>query len=355
MTDLLTIRDLRVHFATETGVARAVEGIDLSIRPGETLAIVGESGCGKSVTSRAILGLVQPPGWIESGEILFRSRAGLVDLARLPANGRQINAIRGSEITMIFQEPMTALNPVFTIGAQIVEPLLLHERISRKEARERAVAALAAVGIASPDQRFDDYPHNLSGGMRQRAMIAMALVCNPSLLIADEPTTALDVTIQAQVLDLMKDLRRDFAGAIIFITHDLGVVATMADRVVVMYRGKVVESGSVREIYRNPLHPYTQGLLRSVPSITGRGARRLSTIEGTVPRPTERISGCAFAPRCPHAMPVCRDAVPALAQGIGSVANAAPGFRSDAPSGTEGHAVACYLHHAIAEERAHAA
>ncbi|WP_201833725.1 ABC transporter ATP-binding protein [Microvirga zambiensis] len=337
VTNLLDIRDLQVHFMTEAGVARAVDGVDLSIAAGETLAVVGESGCGKSVTSRAIMGLIQPPGWIEGGEILFAGRKGPVDLSRLPPNGRQINAIRGTEITMIFQEPMTALNPVLKIGAQIMEPLLLHEKISKAEAKERAIASLAAVGIASPRQRFEEYPHNLSGGMRQRAMIAMALVCNPSLLIADEPTTALDVTIQAQVLDLMKDLRRDFAGAIMFITHDLGVVAAMADHVVVMYRGKIVESATVHALYRHPLHPYTQGLLRSVPSITGRGAKRLATIEGSVPRPTERIRGCAFAPRCPHATPICRQEVPALAEVEGH------------------HRAACFLHHTVVEERAHAA
>jgi peptide/nickel transport system ATP-binding protein len=337
MRGLLDIKDLRVNFMTEAGVAQAVGGVDLSIASGETLAIVGESGCGKSVTSRAIMGLIQSPGWIESGEIWFQSRNGAVDLARLPPNGRQINSIRGTEITMIFQEPMTALNPVLTIGSQLMEPLLLHEKISKKEAKERAIAGLAAVGIASPRQRFDEYPHNLSGGMRQRAMIAMALVCNPSLLIADEPTTALDVTIQAQVLDLMKDLRREFAGAIMFITHDLGVVAAMADQVVVMYRGKVVERAAVRDLYRNPLHPYTQGLLRSVPSIVGGGAKRLSTIEGAVPRPTDRLEGCAFAARCPHAMPTCRQAVPALISVEGD------------------HATSCYLHHAIAEGKAHAA
>jgi peptide/nickel transport system ATP-binding protein len=337
MKNLLDIKDLRVNFMTEAGVAQAVDGVDLSIAPGETLAIVGESGCGKSVTSRAIMGLIQPPGWIESGEIWFQGRNGAVDLARLPPNGRQINAIRGSEISMIFQEPMTALNPVLTIGSQLMEPLLLHEKISKKDAKERAIAGLAAVGIASPRQRFDEYPHNLSGGMRQRAMIAMALICNPSLLIADEPTTALDVTIQAQVLDLMKDLRRDFSGAIMFITHDLGVVATMADWVVVMYLGKVVERAAVRDLYRNPLHPYTQGLLRSVPSITGGSTKRLATIEGAVPRPTDRLEGCAFAARCPHAMPVCRQAVPALIPVEGD------------------HAASCYLHHTTAEGKAHAA
>ena len=337
MDNLLEIRDLRVNFMTESGVARAVDGIDITISPGRTLGVVGESGCGKSVTSRAILGLVSPPGWIESGTITFNSRNGAVDLLRLPRNGRQINAIRGSEIAMIFQEPMTALNPVLTIGDQITEPLLLHERISRKEAKERAITSLAAVGIAAPRQRFDEYAHNLSGGMRQRAMIAMALVCNPSLLIADEPTTALDVTIQAQVLDLMNELRQQFAGAIMFITHDLGVVATMADDVIVMYRGRIVESASVRDLYRRPMHPYTQGLMRSVPSIVDRGETRLQTIEGSVPRPTEIIRGCAFAPRCAHVMPVCRENVPALA-------------------GVQGpHKAACFLHHSLIGENADAA
>ena len=337
MNNLLEIRDLRVNFMMESGPARAVDGINLSIAPGRTLGVVGESGCGKSVTSRAILGLVSAPGWIETGEIVFNSRKGVVDLLKLPPNGRKINAIRGSEIAMIFQEPMTALNPVLTIGDQITELLFLHEKISRRDAKERAIESLAAVGIAAPRQRFDEYSHNLSGGMRQRAMIAMALVCNPSLLIADEPTTALDVTIQAQVLDLMNEMRRRFSGSIMFITHDLGVVASMADDVIVMYRGKIVESASVRDLYRNPLHPYTQGLMRSVPSIIDRGETRLQTIEGSVPRPTEFIPGCAFAPRCAHAMPVCRENVPALVDVAGS------------------HKAACFLHHSVTEERVHAA
>ena len=337
MNNLLEIRDLRVNFMMESGPARAVDGINLSIAPGRTLGVVGESGCGKSVTSRAILGLVSAPGWIETGEIVFNSRKGVVDLLKLPPNGRKINAICGSEIAMIFQEPMTALNPVLTIGDQITESLFLHEKISRRDAKERAIESLAAVGIAAPRQRFDEYSHNLSGGMRQRAMIAMALVCNPSLLIADEPTTALDVTIQAQVLDLMNEMRRRFSGSIMFITHDLGVVASMADDVIVMYRGKIVESASVRDLYRNPLHPYTQGLMRSVPSIIDRGETRLQTIEGSVPRPTEFIPGCAFAPRCAHAMPVCRENVPALVDVAGS------------------HKAACFLHHSVTEERVHAA
>lgn len=334
MTALLDVRDLRVSFMTEQGIARAVDGISFSIVKGRTLGVVGESGCGKSVTSRAIMGLVNAPGWIEGGTISFAGRDGTTDLAALPPNGERMRAIRGREIAMIFQEPMTALNPVFTIGAQIVEGLRLHEKLSESDARFRAIAALSAVGIPAPEQRFGEYPHQLSGGMRQRAMIAMAMICNPTLLIADEPTTALDVTIQAQVLDLMNDMRREFAGAIMFITHDLGVIAGMADDVIVMYRGKVVESATVRDLFKTPRHPYTRGLLRSVPSLTG-NTTRLETIEGTVPSPTEAIRGCAFASRCPDVMAICREAVPALA-------------------GPEGHRAACFLHHDRIEERPHA-
>jgi oligopeptide/dipeptide ABC transporter ATP-binding protein len=332
MTALLEVRDLRVNFLTASGIARAVDGIDFSIAPSRTLGVVGESGCGKSVTSRAILRLIEPPGWIDSGEIVFRAADGPVDLLRLPQGGARLNAIRGNEIAMIFQEPMTALNPVLTIGDQICEALLLHRKLSRKEAKELAIAELAAVGISAPRQRFDEYANNLSGGMRQRAMIAMALVCNPSLLIADEPTTALDVTIQAQVLDLMSDLRRDFAGSIMFITHDLGVIAQTADDVIIMYRGAIVEQAPVRDIFRSPLHPYTKGLLRSVPSITRRSSGRLETIEGSVPRPTEVLAGCAFAPRCAHAMPVCRASVPAPTEVAAE------------------RKVACFLHHSAVRE-----
>ena len=332
MTALLEVKDLRVNFMTASGIARAVDGIDFSIAPSRTLGVVGESGCGKSVTSRAILRLIEPPGWIDSGEITFRAADGPVDLLQLPQGGARLNAIRGNEIAMIFQEPMTALNPVLTIGDQICEALLIHREISRKEAKELAIAALAAVGISAPRQRFDEYANNLSGGMRQRAMIAMALICNPSLLIADEPTTALDVTIQAQVLDLMSDLRRDFSGSIMFITHDLGVIAQTADDVIIMYRGAIVEQAPVRDIFRSPLHPYTMGLLRSVPSITSRSSGRLETIEGSVPRPTEILAGCAFAPRCAHAMPVCRASVPASTE----VA--------------KDRKVACFLHHSIVRE-----
>jgi peptide/nickel transport system ATP-binding protein len=332
MTALLEVKDLRVNFMTASGIARAVDGIDFSIAPSRTLGVVGESGCGKSVTSRAILRLIEPPGWIDSGEIMFRAADGPVDLLQLPQGGARLNAIRGNEIAMIFQEPMTALNPVLTIGDQICEALLIHREISRKEAKELAIAELAAVGISAPRQRFDEYANNLSGGMRQRAMIAMALICNPSLLIADEPTTALDVTIQAQVLDLMSDLRRDFSGSIMFITHDLGVIAHTADDVIIMYRGAIVEQAPVRDIFRSPLHPYTMGLLRSVPSITSRSSGRLETIEGSVPRPTEILAGCAFAPRCAHAMPICRASVPAPME----VA--------------KDRKVACFLHHSIVRE-----
>jgi len=337
MTAVLEVKDLRVNFMTSSGIARAVDGVSFSIAPSRTLGVVGESGCGKSVTSRAILRLIEPPGWIESGEILFQAADGPVDLLQLPQDGKRLNSIRGNEIAMIFQEPMTALNPVLTIGDQICESLLIHRKISRKQAKELAIAGLAAVGIAAPHQRFGEYTSNLSGGMRQRAMIAMALICNPSLLIADEPTTALDVTIQAQVLDLMNDLRRDFSGSIMFITHDLGVVAQSADDVIIMYRGAIVEQAPVRDIFRSPLHPYTKGLLRSVPSITKRARGRLETIEGSVPRPTEVLDGCAFAPRCTQALSVCRTAEPASVE-------VAPDRK-----------VACFLHHSIVKPPNHAA
>ncbi|MBM9593032.1 ABC transporter ATP-binding protein [Roseitranquillus sediminis] len=331
MSPLLEVRGLRVNFLTDRGIARAVDGVSFSIESGRTLGVVGESGCGKSVTSRAILRLVDPPGWIESGEILFAGRERREDLVKLPANGRRMRAIRGGEIAMIFQEPMTALNPVFTIGDQTVEALRLHRSMPAAEARERAVAAFASVGIPAPEQRFREYPHQLSGGMRQRAMIAMAMICNPQLLIADEPTTALDVTIQAQVLDLMNEMRQQFDGSILFITHDLGVIAGMADDVIVMYRGKVVESAPVRDLFRQPRHPYTRGLLRSAPSLVKGNREKLEAIEGTVPQPTEHIRGCAFAPRCAHVMPRCRETVPALAGG-------------------EQHRAACFLHHDETEE-----
>ena len=325
---LIEVRDLKVHFHTEDGVARAVDGVGFAIAPERTLGVVGESGCGKSVTARAVMGLIEAPGRIEQGEILLRRQGETVDICRLDPRGREIRDIRGNEIAMIFQEPMTSLNPVFKIGDQIVEAILLHEAIGRREARERAVELLVAVGIPLPRQRFEQFPHQLSGGMRQRAMIAMAMSCNPRLLIADEPTTALDVTIQAQVMDLMNALRRDFNTAIMFITHDLGVIAGMADDVVVMYLGRIVESAPVREIFRNPKHPYTQGLMGSIPSLADWGARRLKAIDGVVPSPFVQRQGCGFAPRCPHAMEACRTHDPALM-------DVAPG-----------HAAACFLHQA---------
>ena len=307
---LLEVRDLQVHFRTTAGVNRAVDGLSFSIEAGEAIAIVGESGCGKSVTSMSILRLLPtPPGKIE-GRIAFRGR----DLLRAPES--EMRKLRGGEIGMIFQEPMTSLNPVFTIGQQIGEAARLHERLSRRQARQRAIEKLRLVGIPSPEVRVDDYPHQLSGGMRQRAMIAMALACNPKLLIADEPTTALDVTIQAQILDLMRELRSRTGSAVMLITHDLGVVAEFAERVIVMYAGRKVEEARVGDLFRVPRHPYTQGLLGAVPrlgsSLEERSASRLTEIPGRVPDLTKPLAGCVFADRCPRAQDVCREVEPAL-------------------------------------------
>ncbi len=251
---LLDVRNLKTYFYTEDGVVRAVDGVTFSIDPERTLGVVGESGCGKSVTARAIMRLIQSPGKIEAGEIFLNHDGKTIDLTKLTPMGKKMRSIRGNKIAMIFQEPMTSLNPVYTIGNQITETIILHQGLRKREARKRAIEMLTAVGISSPEQRVDEYPHQLSGGMRQRAMIAMALSCHPSLLIADEPTTALDVTIQAQVLDLMNDLRKKFGASILFITHDLGVIAKMADHVVVMYLGKIVESAPVRDIFKDPKH-----------------------------------------------------------------------------------------------------
>ncbi|HHW14175.1 MAG TPA: ABC transporter ATP-binding protein [Firmicutes bacterium] len=301
---LLKVEDLRVDFQTEDGVVRAVDGVDLEVERGETLAIVGESGCGKSVTSLAIMGLIDHPGRIASGRIIF----GGEDLRKKsPAEMRHI---RGNRISMIFQEPMTSLNPVFTIGQQIVEAIQLHQHVDVKEARERAIDMLKLVGIPEAAKRVDEYPHQLSGGMRQRAMIAMALSCRPELLIADEPTTALDVTIQAQILDLMRKLRNELGTSIILITHDMGVVAEMADRVAVMYTGRIVEEADVRTLFAEARHPYTAGLLASIPKLHAK-TDRLKVIEGTVPNPFELPPGCTFAPRCPAASARCQEA-PAL-------------------------------------------
>ena len=306
MTALLEVRDLRTHFRTDDGEFAAVDGIGFSVEAGRTLAIVGESGCGKSVTSLSIMGLVpDPPGRIAGGSIRFEGR----ELVGAPA--AELQDLRGNGIAMIFQEPMTSLNPVFTIGEQIVEALLRHRRISRAEATERALAMLRKVRMPAPEQRFGEHPHRLSGGMRQRAMIAMALACEPRLLIADEPTTALDVTIQAQILALMRSLQQETGSAVILITHDLGVVAEVADEVLVMYAGRVVEQAPVRSLFEMPQHPYTVGLLGSIPRLD-RDQPRLAAIEGQVPSPLRRPSGCAFAERCPFADAACRAAVPEL-------------------------------------------
>ena len=301
MAPLLEITDLKTQFSTRAGLVRAVDGVSFSIDRGELLGLVGESGCGKSITALSIMRLISPPGQIVGGSIAFN---GEELISATPARLREL---RGNDLAMIFQDPMTSLNPVYSVGDQIAEALRLHRGLSRKEARVAAIEAMREVAIPSPETRVDDYPHQLSGGMRQRIMIAMALACDPELLIADEPTTALDVTIQAQILELLNELRRTRDLAVLLITHDLGVVAEVADRVCVMYTGKIVEESRVDEIFAAPKHPYTQGLLKSVPKLSagGRRAERLSTIEGTVPTPTELPPGCHFAPRCPQRMPEC--------------------------------------------------
>jgi len=309
---LLSVENLQTHFGTPDGVVRSVEGLSFHVDAGETVAIVGESGCGKSVTSMSILRLVPtPPGKI-AGRIMFEGR-DLLALSEV-----EMRAIRGKEISMIFQEPMTSLNPVLTIGRQIGESLRLHEGLSAKDAEQRAVEILTLVGIPAPQRRVREYPHQLSGGMRQRVMIAIALACNPKLLIADEPTTALDVTIQAQILDLMRDLKTRLGSAIVLITHDLGVVAEMAQRVVVMYAGRKVEEGTVEEIFARPLHPYTRGLLGAVPilgtSLLSTGRSKLTEIPGQVPSLRSQIVGCAFAGRCSIAVDACRTIAPAVEQ-----------------------------------------
>jgi len=306
---LLEVEDLRTYFFTRDGVVRAVDGVSLHVAEGETLAIVGESGCGKSVTSLSILRLIQtPPGRIVSGSVRFQG----VDLLGL--DDAAMRRIRGNDISMIFQEPMTSLNPVLTIGRQIGETLMLHQKLDRAASLRRAVEMLRLVHIPEAERRITEYPHQLSGGMRQRVMIAMALACNPKLLIADEPTTALDVTIQAQILDLMRELKRKIGAAIVLITHDLGVVAEMAQRVVVMYAGRKVEEATVGELFRQPLHPYTLGLLTSVPklgaTLTQSEPERLTEIPGSVPSLREEIRGCPFAPRCTFASDRCRAEMP---------------------------------------------
>jgi len=302
---LLEVRELRAHFRTDAGIARAVDGVSFHIAKGETLGLVGESGCGKSVTSLSILRLIpDPPGRIERGSsIRFRGRE-LLDLSE-----SEMRAVRGNDIAMVFQEPMTSLNPVYTVGEQVAEAVRLHRRLPRPVAWQRAVEMLALVGLPAPADRAHAYPHQLSGGQRQRVMIAMALACDPELLIADEPTTALDATIQAQILELLRDLRQRLGMALLLITHDLGVVAEVCDRVAVMYAGRIVEDGPVRRIFDDPRHPYTQGLLRAVPRI-GAPAERLAVIPGQVPAATAWPAGCRFHPRCPHAWDPCRSSEP---------------------------------------------
>ncbi len=298
------MRNLKTYFATRRGEVRSVDDVSFSIEQGETLSLVGESGCGKSVTALSIMRLVAPPGRVTGGEVLFEGRS------LLTLSEKEMRAIRGDDIAMIFQDPMTSLNPVYTVGEQIAEAIRLHRKVSKREAWNQAIEGMRDVAIPAPEIRAKTYPHEMSGGMRQRVMIAMALACDPKLLIADEPTTALDVTIQAQILDLLTDLRQKRNLALLLITHDLGVVAETSDRVAVMYAGKIVEETSARELFARPRHPYTEGLLRAVPRLDeerhGR-MTRLQTIEGVVPNPLALPDGCRFAPRCPHAQDKCRE------------------------------------------------
>ena len=325
---LLQVRDLKTYFYTEEGLARAVDGVSFELRGGETLGLVGESGCGKSVSALSIMRLVSdPPGKIESGQVLLRGR----DLLQLA--DEEMCAIRGDDIAMIFQEPMTSLNPVLTCGYQIMEAVILHQKVSKREARERAIEMLKMVGIPAPEQRIDEYPHQLSGGMRQRVMIAMALSCNPDLLIADEPTTALDVTIQAQILELLQRLQEELHMAILMITHDLGVIAEMVDRVAVMYAGKIVEYTTTERLFDKPMHPYTRGLMQSIPRLDER-RERLEIIPGMVPDARRFPSGCRFNLRCPLAEARCQREEPVLEER------------------EEGHWVSCWSTEALPAERA---
>ncbi len=309
---LIQVEDLQVHFHTSLGIVRALNGVSFDIPRGRVLGIVGESGCGKSITGLSIMQLVPPPGKVESGRVLFReSGEEAIDVLKLGRHSDQMRSIRGNSIGMIFQEPMTSLNPLFTVGQQIEEAVLLHQTQNHEEARKRAVDILDKVGMPNPERIADSYPHQLSGGMRQRAMIAMALSCTPTLLIADEPTTALDVTTEAQILELMRDLQEEIGTSIMFITHNMGVVAQMCDEVAVMYLGRVVESASVDDIFYDPKHPYTVSLLRSIPRLGTKRGSRLEVIKGTVPDPYTTVTGCPFHPRCPSFMPgICDMLVP---------------------------------------------
>jgi len=306
---LVSVRDLQTHFVADEGTTRAVDGASFDVRPGKTLGIVGETGCGKSVTARSILRIVERPGRIVGGEILLRRDKGVVDLAKLDPNGHEIRAIRGGEIGLIFQEPMTSFSPVHTVGDQVIEAIQLHRKMDNAKARARAIELFGMVGINRAAGRLSEFSWQMSGGIRQRAMIAMALAGGPRLLIADEPTTALDVTTQAQILDLLRKLQRESGMAIMLITHDLGVVAEMADDVVVMYLGRVVEQGPVDQIFHAPKHPYTRALLRSIPGVQNQARVMLPTISGSIPHPFARPAGCAFHPRCTEAVPGVSDRV----------------------------------------------
>ena len=328
-TTVLDVRDLKTHFKLDTGIVKAVNGVSFALGHKRTLGLVGESGCGKSITAMSIMRLVKsPPGKIVGGEIVLSPRHGgaPVDIVKLQPNAPQMRAIRGGEIAMVFQEPMTSLNPLYTIGTQIAETVRFHQKVSKQEAMDRALEMLRKVQIADASRRLNEYPHQLSGGMRQRVMIALALSCNPAILLADEPTTALDVTVQAQIIDLMRALQDDFGSSIVMITHNLGVVSQMADHVAVMYMGRIVEYSDVREIFYHPLHPYTEGLLNSVPVLGKKRGQRLVPIRGMVPSPTATIRGCPFAARCPHVFNRCLEELPPLTE-----------IRP-------GHTAACWLH-----------
>jgi len=307
---LLDVKDLKTHFFTERGKVTAIDGVSFQINKGEIVGVVGESGCGKSVTSQSVLRLFDEKHLVKyEGEILFEGETDLLKLSK-----KKMQMIRGNDISMIFQDPLSSLNPVLTIGFQIVEAIMLHQDVTKKEAYERAIEMLKLTGIPSPEKRINDYPHNLSGGMRQRVMIAMTLACQPKLLIADEPTTALDVTIQAQILDLISELNQKLEMGVMFITHDLGVVAELCHRVVVMYLGQIVEEASVESLFERPLHPYTKGLIKSIPQMEGDRSQKLHVIEGTVPSLDSIPIGCRFAPRCPFADSLCLEKAPDLTE-----------------------------------------
>ena len=324
---LLEVKNLKTYFHLDEGIVKAVDGVSFKIEKGKTFGIVGESGCGKSITAHSIMQILPPRGRIEEGEIILHRESGTVDIAKIKPNSEEARKIRGNEIAMIFKEPMTALAPVYTVGNQIQEAILLHQNVKKEQAREIAIDMLRKVGIPKPEERIDSYPFEMSGGMRQRAMIAMAICCNPSLLIADEPTTALDVTTQAQILDLLRTLQKDMGMATLMITHDMGVIAEIADDVAVMYLEKIVETGPVSEIFYNPKHPYTIALLKSIPKVGEKKRKRLESIEGMVPSPYELPTGCRFHTRCPSYMAgICDRAEPSAVEV------------------NDGHKVSCFLY-----------